>query len=212
MWGVRLINGLRGNSVKYYLLRQDVAVPGKWVLGDVRHVDNWHFSNPPVSFMEPGRYTLDIRFDGNEVDYSLAGYASAPVLSAKACCALAGLPEIDEPYRNVVFEPVQIEGKQVSQDYFLMIVETQIDCVDEERSDFNKYDFDDPVRPDLAGDYRSFFNLVVDPARIGSHHVFRLKKYLGALIVSDEIRLRFERAGVVGAIFESVSGDRITVA
>ena len=61
---------------------------------------------------------------------------------------------------------------------FLMIIETQIDCVDEERSDFDKYDFDDPVRPDLAGNYRSFFNLVVDPARIGPHHVFRLKKYL----------------------------------
>nr|WP_312971379.1 DUF1629 domain-containing protein [Pseudomonas sp.] len=198
--------------MKYYLLRQDVAVPGKWVLGDVRHVDNWHFTNPPVSFMEPGRYALDIRLDGEEVDYSLAGYASAPVLSAKACGALAGLPEIDELYRNVVFEPVQIEGKQVFQDYFLMIVETQIDCVDEERSDFNKYDFDDPVRPDLAGNYRSFFNLVVDPAKIGSHHVFRLKKYLSALIVSDEIKLRFERAGVVGAVFESVSGVRITVA
>ncbi|WP_236215190.1 imm11 family protein [Metapseudomonas otitidis] len=198
--------------MKYYLLRQDNEILYKWVLGDVRYVNNWHFSNPPVNFMEPGRYTLDVRFDGDEVDYSLAGYASVPVLSAKACGALSGLPEIDEPYRNVVFEPVEIEGKHVIQDYFLMIVETQIDCVDEERSDFSKYDFSDPVRPDMAGDYRSFFNLVVDPARIGSHHIFRLKKYLGALIVSEEIKLRFESAGVTGAAFESVSGDRVTVA
>ena len=198
--------------MKYYLLRQDVAVPGKWVLGDVRHVNNWHFSDPPVNFMEPGKYALDVRFDGVEVDYSLAGYASAPVLSEKACSSLAGLPEIDEPYRNVVFEPVQIEGKLVFQNYFLMIIETQIDCVDEEISSFNKYCADDPVRPDLAGEYRSFFNLIVDPAKIGSHHVFRLKKYLGVIIVSEEIKLRFEKAGVVGAVFDSVSGDQITVA
>ncbi|SUC82804.1 Uncharacterised protein [Pannonibacter phragmitetus] len=198
--------------MKYYILRQDVSISDKWVLGDVRHVDNWNFSNPPVNFMEPGRYTIDVRFDGNEVDYSLAGYASAPVLSAKACDALAGLSEIDEPYRNVVFAPVQIEGKQTSQDYFLMIIETQIDCVDEDRSNFSKYDCFDPIRPDLAGSYRSFFNLVVDPEKINSSNIFRIKKYLGVIIVSEEIKERFEKAGVVGVIFESVNGDRVTVA
>lgn len=66
--------------MRYYLMRQDITVCDRWVLGDVHHVDNWHFSDPPVNFMEPGTYTLDVRFDGKEVDYSLAGYASVPVL------------------------------------------------------------------------------------------------------------------------------------
>jgi hypothetical protein len=48
--------------------------------------------------------------------------------------SLAGLPEIDEPYQYVVFDPVNINNKGVCQSYFLMIIETQIDCVDEKRS------------------------------------------------------------------------------
>ncbi|WP_262191700.1 imm11 family protein [Pseudomonas sp. 20P_3.2_Bac5] len=199
-------------NVRYYLLRQDMTVSEKWVLGDIRHVDNWKFSDPPVNFMEPGVYVLDIRFDGVELDYSLAGYASAPVLSRKARDSLMGLPDVDEPYMNVVFEPVVIEGKAVSSDYYLMIVESQADCVDESRSRFDVYTSSDPVRPDLAGSYRAFYNLVVDASKVGGKHIFRLKKYLGAIVVSEEVKLRFERAGVLGASFESVGGDRVTVA
>lgn len=198
--------------MKYYLLRQNLSISEKWVLGDVRHVDNWNFSNPPINFMEPGRYTLDIRFEGIEVDYSLAGYASVPVLSEKAKNSLIGLPEVDEPYQNVVFEPVEIEGKQVSNNYFLMIIETQLDCVDEESSTFTKFSVDDPVRPDMAGQYRAFYNLSIDESKVGAFHIFRIKKYLGAIVVSEDVKSRFEAAGVMGAVFESLNGDRVTVA
>ncbi|CAM3204527.1 MULTISPECIES: imm11 family protein [Pseudomonas] len=198
--------------MKYYLLRQDLSISGKWVLGDVRHVDNWNFSNPPLNFMEPGRYTLDVRFDGVEIDYSLAGYASVPVLSERARNSLIGLSEVDQTYHNVVFEPVDIEGKHVSQNYFLMIIETQIDCVDEESSRFTKFSVNDPVRPDMAGQYRAFYNLAIDESKVGDFHIFRIKKYLGAIVVSEDVKLRFEAAGVVGAVFESVNGDKVTVA
>lgn len=196
----------------YYLLRQDLAVLDKWILGDIRHVDNWKFSDPPDSFMEPAAYVLDVRFDGVELDYTLAGYASAPVLSRKAKDSLVGLPEVDEPYKNVVFESVVIEGKKTSGSYYIMIVESQADCVDETKSKFEVYTTEDPVRPDLAGCYRVFYNLVIDGSRVGGKHIFRLKNYLGALVVSSEMKSRFEQAGVVGAIFESVNGDRVTVA
>lgn len=198
--------------MKYYLLRQDVAIRDKWVLGDVKYVNNWHFSDPPVSFMEPGNYSLVVRFDGVEVDYSLAGYASVPVLSEKAFGSLVGLPEVDEPYRNVVFEAVQIEGKKVCNKYFLMIIETQIDCVDEEISEYAKFEVNDPIRPDMAGQYSSFFNLRIDSGKVGGNHIFRIKKYLGAVIVSEEVKRRFEKAGVTGVAFDSVNGDAVTVA
>lgn len=198
--------------MRYYLLRQDVAVSGKWALGDIRHADNWKFSDPPVNFMEPGEYVLDVRFDGLELDYSLAGYASVPVLSRKARDSLVGLPDVDEPYMHVVLEPVAIEGKEVSSDYYLMVIESQVECVDESKSRFELYRSSDPVRPDLAGEYRAFYNLVVDASMVKGKHIFRLKKYLGAIVVSEEVKLRFERVGVIGAVFESVAGDRVTVA
>ena len=212
MWAVKLISGLLGINMKYYLLRQDLSIAEKWVLGDVMHVDNWNFSNPPVNFMEPGRYALEVRFDGIEVDYSLAGYASVPVLSERARDSLIGLSEVDQPYQNVVFEPVDVEGKQVSQNYFLMIIETQIDCVDEELSKFTKFSVDDHVRPDMAGQYRAFYNLAIDESKVGGVNIFRIKNYLGAIVVSEDVKRRFEAAGVAGAAFESVSGDKVTVA
>ncbi|WLI06913.1 hypothetical protein PSH66_00870 [Pseudomonas sp. FP597] len=208
--GSEVINGSRGTEMKYYLMRQDVTVCDKWKLGGVHHVNNWHFSDPPVNFMEAGTYTLDVKVDGKEVDYSLAGYASVPVLSEKARNSLAGLQEVDEPYRNVVFAPVEINNKKVCHNYFLMIIETQIDCVDEKNSRFKKFEINDPVRPDMAGNYRAFYNLVIDRDKVGSSHIFRLKKYLGAVIVSEEVKRRFMAAGVVGALFDSVNGDQET--
>lgn len=97
--------------MNYYLMWQDVAIKGKWILGDIGYVNNWKFIDPPVNFMEPGSYSSKVRFDGAEVDYSLAGYASVPVLSEKAVISLMGLSEIDEPYRNVVFAPLEIEKR-----------------------------------------------------------------------------------------------------
>lgn len=174
---------------------------------------NFEFVEPPLEYMEPCTYPIDLHRDGRETDFSFTMDAgNIPILSKKAKSALIGLPEVDEPYHHVVLEPVKIENKQVDQDYYIMIIETQIDCVDEERSKFQKYEYNDPVRPDKAGQYRSFFNLVIDPTKIRDHHIFRLKNHLGSVIVSEEVKRRFEDAGVTGAVFESVNGDKTTVA
>ena len=103
------------------------------------------------------------------------------------------------------------DGKSALQGYSVMIIETQLDCVDEIKSDFKKYEVDDPVRPDRVGEYRVFTNLVIDPSKTDGHHIFRIKKHLNSIIVSEEVKNRFEKAGVEGAIFESVNGDCQTV-
>lgn len=198
--------------MKYYLLRDDLEFASRWFLGDIHNVDNWGFSDPTPYFMEPAIYTLDVYRKGTTMDFTATEAFGVPVLSRKAKDALSGLPEVEEPYYHTVLEPVNIEGMLVDQDYFVMIIETQVDCVDEVRSEFQKYEINDPVRPDRAGEYRSFFNLVVDPSKIGDRHIFRLKKHLGSIIVSEEVKRRFEDAGVTGAVFESVNGDQQTVA
>jgi hypothetical protein len=198
--------------MKYYLLRDDLEFSSRWFLGDVQNVDNWGFNDPTPYFMEPAIYTLDVYRKGTEMDYTSTEAFGVPVLSKKAKDALSGLPEIDEPYYHTVLEPVNIEGMSVEQDYFVMIIETQLDCVDEARSEFEKYVVDDPVRPDKAGQYSAFFSLVIDPEKVGDHHIFRVKSHLGSIIVSEEVKRRFEDAGVTGAVFESVNGDGQTVA
>ncbi|WP_429000763.1 imm11 family protein [Stenotrophomonas rhizophila] len=46
----------------------------------------------------------------------------------------------------------------------------------------------------------------MDEDRADSRHVFRLKGYPSALIVSGELKRRIEAAGAVGLSFERVSG------
>ncbi len=157
--------------------------------------------------MEPCTYALEVREEGVSLDFSLAGYASVPVLSEKARDALLGVPDVDEPYMNVVLEPVAVAGEQAHDRYYVMIVETQLDCVDESRSAFKKYEVHDPVRPDRAGEYSVFLNLVIDPAKVQGKHIFRIKKHLGALIVSEDVKLRLERAGLRGMLLEDVNGE-----
>ncbi|CAI8817198.1 MULTISPECIES: imm11 family protein [Pseudomonas] len=193
--------------MKYYLLREDVQFPERWYLGDIKHCNNWLFIDPPSEYMEPCTYALEVLEEGVSLDFSLAGYASVPILSEKARDALVGIPDVDEPYMNVVLEPVTVAGEHAHDRHYVMIVETQLDCVDESRSAFKKYEVNDPVRPDRAGEYSVFLSLVIDPARVQGKHIFRVKKHSGALIVSEEVKLRLERADLSGMLFEGVNGE-----
>ena len=51
-----------------YLMRADLAILDRWVLGDVSHINNWHLIEPTVNFMEPGSHSLSVTHPGREVD------------------------------------------------------------------------------------------------------------------------------------------------
>lgn len=193
--------------MKYFQVWPDMNVIGRWILGDVRHLNNWDLIKPPNWLMEPGHFQLDVTQQGHEMDYSFAGYACVTVVSDAFRTALAGLPEVDEPYRSVVMESVSINGQEVGGSYFLLIVETRLDCIDELRSDFTRFEIEDAVRPDLAGEYSAFTKLVIDADRVAGHHIFRLEGFAGALVVSEEVKSRLDAAGVVGIEYDLVSGN-----
>jgi hypothetical protein len=182
--------------MKYYRLRDDINYSRRWYLGDIKHVDNWLYRNPPVEFMEPGLGFLEVYENGNEMDFTLTERYAVPIVSKQFTEALVGIAEIDEPYCHVIFNRVDIVNRSTSTQYFAMVIETQQDCVDESKSDFKKYEINDPVRPDLAGQYSAFFKLVIDPTKTQGKHIFRIKKHLGAIIVSEEVKMRLEVAGV----------------
>ena len=193
--------------MKYYRLRDDINFASRWYLGDMQHVDNWLYRNPPVDFMEPRKGNLEVYQHGNEMDFTLTERYAVPIVSEDFIGALSGLSEVDKPYHYVVFNKTEILDTAASKSYFTMAIETQLDCVDELKSDFTKYEINDPVRPDRAGEYSAFFNLVIDPSKTEGKHIFRIKKHLGAIIVSEEVKNRLEAAGITGAVFESVNGD-----
>ena len=199
--------------MKYFRVHPDVSMRERWILGGIRYSENWEFLDPYVECMEPCRYALDLHFDGVAVDFTVAGSASVPIVSARFCDALAGLPEIEELYRNTVMEPVSIEGASGGAQYFVMIVESKFDCIDGASSKFTRFAINDPWRPSLSEENSSEFNLVLDASRIGDKHIFRLVGYPHALIVSEEVKARLERAEVTGIAYEEMSmvGEELTV-
>jgi hypothetical protein len=202
--------------MNYYVLRDDVfrenVVVGRWHLGKFLYIDNYKLYKPTVELMEPGTWKVPVYQDGIETDFSINGANGSPVISQKLKDALADIPEIQVPYRHTVIEPVEITNREVSTNYYVMITEDRLDCVDEERSEFQKFEKNDPIRPDLCGNYRTFFNLVIDPKRAQGRNIFRIQRRESALIVSEEIKKRFEAVGATGAVFDSVMGDRRTIA
>lgn len=188
----------------------------RWIFDSFKYASdnaNFEFIDPPDGYMEPCTYPIDLYRAGRKTDFSFTmDSGNIPVVSQRFRDALQGLAEVDKPYEHVVFEPVQIDNVQTKENYFVMIIDTKIDCVDEKRSKFEKYEVSNNIRPDKAGEYQVFFNLVVDPSKINNHHIFRVRKYLSSIIVSEEVKKRLEDADITGAIFESVNGDRITMA
>ncbi len=195
--------------MKYFRLLDDIRFPDRWHLSTVHNVDNWLLTRAPMLAMDdPLRdqvFRVELRQTGVSLDYSLAGYAGVPVVSFEALQAISGLD-------GFTAIPAKIDGLQQKTSYYILHIWDIVDCVDEKLSKFEKYQVDDSVRPDLAGNYSAFFKLIVDASRTHNRHIFRLARSGPEVIVSEEVKRRFEAAGVTGAVFESVNGDKQTVA
>jgi len=191
--------------MKFFRLLDDLEFPDRWYLSTVSDADNWRLARPPVLGMgDPLRdqvLKVELRKSGIPLDYSLAGYAGVPVVSFEALHAISGLD-------GFTAIPAKIGGFQQKTSYYILHFWDEADCVDERASKFEKYQVDDPVRPDLAGNYSAFFSLVIDPSRTGGKDIFRLARSGTEVIVSEEVKRRFEDAGVTGAVFQDVTGDQ----
>jgi hypothetical protein len=202
--------------MKYYYLHDDIFSPnvvqGRWHLSEFKYIENWKFLRPTAEIMEPRTWLVDVYQDGVETDFSLNGPSGSPIVSERLRNALLDLPEFQIPYKRTVIEPVSIDNKKTSENYYVMITQDRFYCVDEERSDFQKFTENDSVRPDLAGKYRAFFNLIIDPKKVGKSNIFRVEGAESILIVTEEFKKRYDEIGATGAVFDSVMGDRKTIA
>lgn len=198
--------------MKYHVLFIDLEDSDAWVLGDILRSDlspgeNWRFVQPPmipldsplrVSAADP--YKVELENAGLPVDYTIAGYANVPIASLKVARCLKGV-------HGFTAFPVEITGFAGGELYHILHFWDVVDCFDEVKSKFEIIQRDDPVRPDLAGNYRSVTRLVIDAAKAEGKHLFRLARLENYVIVSEEVRRRFESSGVTGAIFEAANGD-----
>lgn len=203
--------------MKYYLLQDDMwseDSADRWIFDRIKYPSlkaNWEFVEPPLEYMEPCIYPVDLFRCGRDVDFSFTMDAgNVPIISDRVKRIILGIDGIDE-ISDIIMSPVEIQNYDIEKDYFVLIIALQEDCVDDERSSYEKFEENDPVRPDLAGQYSAFFNLVVDQNRTNGSHIFRIKNYPSAIVVSEKLKEKLELNNISGVTFSSVNGDEDVV-
>lgn len=180
--------------MSYYELTDDINFPNRWYLGDVAFADNWAL----LQHIESNReYEVKIYRDGAEMDYTCNEAYGVCIVSKKFKDALAGISGIDFAKANIV-------GNTSDSEFFIMAVPAELECINEDESEYQKFEVNDPVRPDKAGEYRGFFKMVVDHNKLGGVDICRVKGFGIAIIVSENIKQRLESSGVLGAKFKYV--------
>ena len=180
--------------MSYYELSDDINFPNRWYLGDVAFADNWAFAQR----IDPEwQYEIELRRDGSEMDYTYTDAYGVSVVSRRFKDSLSGITGVEFAKANII-------GKRSDSEFFIMAIPNEVACINEEASEFQKFEVNDPVRPDKAGDYRGFFKMVVDPNKCGGLNIFRIKGFSNTVVVSALVKQRLESAGVMGAEFNPV--------
>jgi hypothetical protein len=90
--------------------------------------------------------------------------------------------------------------------HFILNALRVIKCIDDEASEEVQYWTEEDGLPEKVGEYASVFGMRIDTTKVGSAQMFRTWGWEVALIVSEDIKEAFERAGITGAKFKEVTG------
>lgn len=186
----------------YYELLDELYIPKKrWFLGSVNFDGEWEF----WKYVSPGKVDIPhkelfitTRKKGLPLDFTMADFE---------------LLIVNEKVKNLISEeevqfiPIKLETDPNSKiNYYLMVVNKEIECVDESKSVFVKWEKDNPIRPDKAGEYKSFEKLILNPADIPKESdIFRLKKYDIVIVVSERMKLLLEENKVSGIQYKKIT-------
>lgn len=188
--------------MRYYRLNDDVNLENRWFLKSLNLVDEkkisvWEFTKPAkIVLPENEEIEIGIREDGLPLDFTFADF-SVLIINEKVAAIL--------PEDECQLLPLKIKGVKNKHIYFIAIIQKSIDCLDEKRSVFEKWKDDDPIRPDLAGQYKGIYKLFVDSNKISKTKIFRLGKSTNMIIVNEDIKKACELNKISGITFQDVT-------
>lgn len=182
--------------MKYYKIIDDLDLPQKWILGNVNFAndgDFWKYIRAGKVDVPNYELTVDVRKKGNKADFNLADFELF-IVNEK----VKRLIQID----GVQFVPVDVINEK--ENFFILVLNKEIDCVDEEKSIFDKWLDNDPIRPDKAGQYKTFYKLILDSRKVGNNDIFRVKKNNSIAIISEKLKDILEKNSIKGIKYKLV--------
>ena len=182
--------------MKYYNLLEDMSdrMRWRWHVGEILLPDDTEPLLDVGIRLDNGRpLRADVTHIGYVLDFCRTSFG-VPIATKALADAIKSVANSD-----VQCLPITISGQTG-----MMVLNALrlICCIDERRSEFLKFAEDDPVRPDLAGQYRQVTRLVLNRNAIPADvHFFRIMYWEVALIVSEVVKDAMERVGCYGAEF-----------
>jgi len=98
--------------------------------------------------------------------------------------------------------PVEVTGTDMK--FVILNLLDEIECVDEGNSEFTKYEPSNQMRPDKIGHYRSFYKLMIDPAKVQGADLFKVKGWV-AVVISEFAKEIIEKYDPRGCAFLKVT-------
>lgn len=139
--------------------------------------------------------TLPLRRDGRPVDFNFGDF-DMPVVKTDIVDKLEDV--LDLQLQRIPVHILESVGQ-----FDILNVLDQVDCIDAVKSVYTRWEANDG-RPEKLGEYRMIIDLKIDPKCAHGHHLFRLKGWAIALIVSEQIKQALEALRVSGIEYDPV--------
>ena len=186
---------------RYFRLRDDMKIPGRWALGaplDARgqEIDPWQFEKSRVLELDfTPRFPLLER--GTALEFSSAAFG-IPLVNGR----FVQLFEHLDSRHEVQFIPAQVEG--ISEPYFILNALRTLRCIDEACSGEVEFWKPEHGEPERIGEYRAVYGLKIDPVKAAGADIFRTWGWSVALIVSEHLKEVLVRERITGPKFTAV--------
>lgn len=173
-------------------------IPGTWFLAvpwlneDGSWKDIWAYTRCE-RLKDPSPVAATIKHAGRSRDINFASF-DIPIMSRKVNDVL----EAEAP-GEIQRVPVTIDAPG---EWEVTNVLHEIDCIDHRESLIQYWPND---HPEKAGKPRGVLKLVIDPDRVEGAQIFRLKGWLGPIIISAKLKAALEAAKFTGLICRAVS-------
>jgi len=186
--------------MQFYRILDDINYNNRWFLGSIPDLtDIWKYTSatriePPVSTIP-----ISLRTEGLHMDFTFADF-ELPIINEK-CRRLL-------PANEIQVLPVTLPAHVKKENSYILIIIHEIECVDEANSEYSKFDYNDSVRPDKSGEFRSFSKLIIDPSKVIGANIFRIKRFNNAIIISQYLKDILEMNAITGIIFQNVTVNK----
>jgi len=186
--------------MEFFALVDNIDDPSdRWFLGNIvaeNSDDFWKYIKPGNVVCANEKQQVNVREKGRPLDFTMADFEIL-IVNEKVASIISGSNEVQ-------LIPIKITGHDQAVHYILVVI-NEVQCLDESRSEFEKWEVGNDIRPDKAGQYRIVYKLVIDPAMVSGNNIFRLKNYNSMVIVSGKMKQELERSKVTGISFRNIT-------